>query len=339
MRRLLALAGAGCVFILALPASAASDLEAETFRGTDVSSPVWAAGNGACLTAGTDSESLPVPGCDLDDPDATGEGVLRLTGTSQFVIGWLLHDRELSTVAGLDITFTMSQWGGTDADGIAFFVTKGSQPLVDLGGDGGRLGYAPGGGDGLPHALLGIGFDALGNFSDTLGGTGCENSPLAPGFAPDWVVVRGPGHEQAGYCLLGGAHVAPLGFILSGSYWDEDTATWVPGTRMGAAIEVRARIDAPDAVAPKVRVYLDGTQVVSVDLPAEYLAEPTIKFGFAGSNGDQYNNHEIWDLGVTTIETLPETGWSPGALAAWTVMLLCGGAGLVLAGRRRTSVA
>jgi len=323
------------VFAVALPASAASDLEAESFRGSDVSSSVWVAGFGACLTAGTDPASLPVPGCDLDDPDATGDGVLSLTDTSPFTTGWLLHDRELPTVAGLDVTFTMSQWGGSDADGISFFVTKGSQPLVNLGGGGGRLGYAPGSGDGLPHALLGIGFDALGNFSNSVGGTGCENAPLLPGMAPDWVVVRGPGHQRAGYCLLGGTHVAPLGFILSGSYWDEGAEEWVPGTRAGAAIDVRVRIDAPDEPTPGVHVSLDGVPVLSVDLPAEYLAEPTIKFGFAGSNGQQYNNHEIWDFGVATIGALPATGASPGAVTMWGLLLLGAGAGAVSMGTRR----
>ena len=328
------------MFALALPASAASDLEAESFRGTDVASSVWVAGFGACLTAGGDPSSQPVPGCGLGSPDAAGEGVLRLTDTSPYITGWLLHDRALPTVAGLDVTFTMSQWGGTDADGISFFVTKGSYPLVDLGGGGGRLGYAPGAGDGLAHALLGIGFDALGNFSNSVGGTGCENAPLLPGMAPDGVVVRGPGHREAGYCLLGGTHVAPLGFILSGSYWDEDAEDWVRGTRAGAAIDVRVRIDAPDEANPGVHVSLDGVPVLSVDLPAEYLAEPTIKFGFAGSNGQQYNNHEIWDFGVTTIRALPATGASPGGVIVWATFLFAVGTGVMLVGsRRRLTVA
>lgn len=323
---------------MALPASASSDLESESFRGPDVSSSPWVAGFGACLTAGTDVSSLPVPGCGLGSPDAAGEGVLRLTDTDPYITGWLLHDRALPTVAGLDVSFTMSQWGGTDADGIAFFVTKGSQPLVNLGGGGGRLGYAPGGGDGLPHALLGIGFDALGNYSNSVGGSGCENAPLRPGRAPDWVVVRGPGHQQAGYCLLGGTHVAPLGFIMSGSYWDEGAEEWVPGTRAGAAIDVRVRIDPPDAPNPGVHVSLDGVSVLSVDLPAEYLAEPTIKFGFAGSNGQQYNNHEIWDFEVTTIETLPVTGASPGGVLVWATLLLAVGTGVMLVGSHRRRI-
>jgi hypothetical protein len=327
------------VFALAFPASAASDLEAESFRGTDVTSSVWVAGFGACLTAGTDPSSLPVPGCGLDSPDAAGDGVLRLTDTTPFTTGWLLHDRALPTVAGLDVTFTMSQWGGSDADGISFFVTKGSYPLVGLGGVGGSLGYAPGGGEGLAHALLGVGFDALGNFSDSLGGSGCEDAPHQPGFVPDAVVVRGPGHQYAGYCLLGGTHVAPLGFILSGSYWDEGAQEWVPGTRAGAAIDVRVRIDAPDEANPGVHVSLDGVPVLSVDLPAEYLAEPTIKFGFAGSNGEQYNNHEIWDFGVATIETLPATGASPGGVIVWATFLFAVGMGVMLAGSRRLTVA
>jgi len=104
---------------------------------------------------------------------------------------------------------------------------------------------------------------------------------------------------------------------------------------MGAAIEVRVRIDAPDEVAPNVRVSLDGVEVVSVDEPAEYLAEPTIKFGFAGSNGQQYNNHEIWDFGVTTIGALPATGASPESVLVWSLLLLGAGAAVMFVGDRR----
>lgn len=323
------------MLVLGLPASAASDLEAESFRGTDVASSVWVAGGDACLTAGTDLASLPIPGCDLESPDPVGAGALRLTPIVPSATGHLLHNREIPTTSGLDIEFTMIQWGGTAADGIAFFFTKGGEPLENIGAGGGALGYSPGGDGGLPHALLGIGFDALGNFSNFIGGEGCGIPPVPEGFFPHSIVVRGPGNGESGYCLLDYVKGSEVGFTLSSSYWDADTEEFVAGTRVGGTRLVRIQVDPSDDPSPSARVWLDSVLVIEFPLPAEYLAESTVRFGFTAANGQQYDFHEIRDFSVVTIETLPATGASPRGVLVWATLLLAVGTGVMYVGRRR----
>ena len=71
--------------------------------------------------------------------------------------------------------------------------------------------------NGLTHAYLGVGLDALGNFSNSeLAPSSCtESTP----FSPESLVVRGPGNGTSGYCLLSSAPAYPL---------DSGSATAVP---------------------------------------------------------------------------------------------------------------
>jgi type IV pilus assembly protein PilY1 len=162
----------------------------------------WKAFNGACLTAGDGSGTVPacvgllyyteplVGGVSGSLPDPSGQGALRFTNGRRggyHQNGAIVLDpaKAFPTNKGVQVTFTTvtyrgdSGGGGRDgADGISFFLMDGSV-APDLGAFGGSLGYtcsntnndptlrADGterGYDGLVGAYLGLGIDEYGNF-------------------------------------------------------------------------------------------------------------------------------------------------------------------------------
>jgi type IV pilus assembly protein PilY1 len=134
----------------------------------------WQAINGACLTAGDNTGTIPacvglpyysgkihVGGTTGRLPDAVGSGALRLNngdtinidlpgnnliarnGTGQS--GAVVSNFTFPSNTGLQVTFRTVTYGGnaangTGADGIAFFLADGSKP-VSIGALGGGLGY------------------------------------------------------------------------------------------------------------------------------------------------------------------------------------------------------
>ena len=135
----------------------------------------WRALNGACLTAGNNTGSIPacvglpyygsaihVGGVTGRLPDAPGYGALRLTngdiaekrhgvntgsGTNAiFQTGAVVSNFTFPTHRGLRVSFTTVTYGGNNldghgADGMSFFLADGSRP-VDVGAPGGSLGYS-----------------------------------------------------------------------------------------------------------------------------------------------------------------------------------------------------
>jgi len=306
LRRRVAVLGAVIAIAVVIPvagANASSVLTEESFRNPTASSSVWIAGGAggsgpgwpakACLTAGSDTASTPLPGCGLATPDAAGSGALRLTPAEEGRGGFALRNAPLPSSYGLDITFNMAQWGGNGADGIAFFLVDGSVELTTTGALGGGLGYVPsedGGVSGLAGALMGIGFDAYGNFSEpSADGEGC---PSVPGAGSQRVVLRGPGQGFVGYCQL--AASGPLERPLN-DY----------SSRAGATRLVRVVIDPDSDEGQFVRVYLDGAEVLVAPVPVAFTRASTFKFGFAAATGGLDNNHEVWGMGVESVLPVP----------------------------------
>lgn len=285
-------------------AGASSVLTEESFRNPTAASSVWVAGgtggpqtgwpDSACLTAGADTAATPLPGCGLTTPDAAGSGVLRLTSADNSLSGFALRNESLPSSYGLDITFNMAQWGGNGADGIAFFIVDGAVELTQPGSLGGGLGYVPSDYYGVPGvngALMGIGFDAYGNFSQPdSDGDGC---PSVPGVGSQRVVLRGPGQGFSGYCQL--AASGPLARPLDDS------------TRAAATRVVRVVIDPDSEEGQFVRVYLDGAEVLVAPVPVEFTRASAFKFGFAAATGGQTNNHEVWGMEVESVLPVPPT--------------------------------
>jgi hypothetical protein len=130
--------------------------------------------------------------------DASGSGVLRLTSLQGGQSAMLLYNTALATSEGLDIAFSLAECGGIVADGLSFFVKDGGDADTTPGAIGGGLGYAAqyvsGGAlyaSGIHAALLGVGFDKWGSFSQNLyDGPTCGTS-IGPGQVGSTVVVRG----------------------------------------------------------------------------------------------------------------------------------------------------
>ena len=176
--------------------------------------PAAAGSNDTCLTAGSSTGQLPIPGCNLSPVDAGGSGVLRLTPNTASKVGSTFYQTSLPTSAGLDIKFdTYQYWAASTsgADGIGFALTAvdpaNPAPPTITGPTGGDLGYSmTGSTPGIPYGYLGYGADAWGNFANsTFGGSGCAlPSGLVAGKAyPENLTVRGPGNGTSGYCILG----------------------------------------------------------------------------------------------------------------------------------------
>lgn len=269
---------------------------------------------------------------------AVVDGALLLTNADEGQRGFALYDEAISVTRGIDVTFSQAQWGGTGADGIVFFVKKGTDTSTTPGAAGGGLSYSPDSAtitDGLSGALLGIGLDAYGNFS-SLGsnGTGCSTSFNAE--SGNSITIRGAGQGQVGYCLLAAA------YSLSGNSLNPLSASYT--TRLEAARQVRIVIDPATAADPRVKVYYDAglLPIIDVALPAEFDSVSNVKIGFSSGTGGSTNNHAVWGLTSTaadsasTEEELASTGSSETVgIAALVLGILATLAAVALRPRRR----
>jgi hypothetical protein len=279
---------------------------------------------------------------------AVVDGALLLTNTDTGQRGFALYNEAISVTRGIDVTFSQAQWGGDGADGIVFFVKKGSDSNTTPGASGGALGYAPSalipasGGDpevpavpGLSGALLGVGLDAYGNFAST----DAEGDDCVTTFARgggNAIVVRGAGQGQLGYCLLADSYGLNANALnpLSANY----------ATRLEAARVVRVVIDPANATNPRVKVYYDGgtTPVVDIALPAAFSSVPSVKIGFSAGTGGSVDTHNVWGLTSTAApassagEDLATTGSSQNVgIVALLLGILATIAAVALRPRRR----
>jgi type IV pilus assembly protein PilY1 len=188
----------------------------DTLTGAS-SSYDWVSLNGACLTAGNNTGSIPacsglayysgktlVGGTTGRLPDVAGQGALRLTngdttsggsnGDNQ--TGAVVSNFTFPTNEGIQVTWTSVTYGGdnlnnTGADGISFFLSDGSQSPT-VGALGGSLGYSCSNGngtyDGVVGGYLGVGIDEYGNFSNP-----GDNTDTGPGYKGGRISVRGAG--------------------------------------------------------------------------------------------------------------------------------------------------
>lgn len=277
---------------------------------------------------------------------AVVDGALLLTDATTGQRGFALYDEAISVTRGIDVTFSQAQWGGDGADGIVFFVKKGSDTGTSPGGDGGAMGYAPRalipatGGDpevpavpGLSGALLGIGLDSYGSFAGSdIDGTGCATTFVRGGG--NAIVVRGAGQGQSGYCLLADS------FGLSANSLPPLSASYA--TRLDAQRVIRVVIDPATASDPRVQVYYDGgaEPVIDIELPAEFSSVPTVKIGFSAGTGGSTNNHNVWGLISTSSEAeeeeLAPTGSSEVVGVGALIVATLAGIAAVAVRRRRT---
>lgn len=223
--------------LLALCASAPAAAQLvinDTLTGV-ASSYNWRAFNGACLTAGNNTGTIPacvglpyytgkthVGGTTGRLPDAPGFGALRLTngdmakgtnGNSQN--GAVVSNFMFPSNQGLNVTFTTVTYGGNGfvgetglaagADGIGFFLadagTPASPKAVSVGGSGGSLGYSCSNVNtnynGVVGGYIGIGIDEYGSFSSALDNTNTGATDAGTvAVRPGRISLRGAGNTN-----------------------------------------------------------------------------------------------------------------------------------------------
>ena len=227
----------------------------------------------------------------------TPENALRLTSNEQSQSGFVLYDNRFNLSQGVQFEFTQHQWGGSGADGIVFFIKNAADTTNVAGGAGGAMGYAPGSAPGISGALIGVGFDAWGNFKNYQG-SGCNPDYPTGTTIPNQITVLGPGQDTVGYCQIANPYDLEPNQkkLLTNSYVDRQTS----------AAAVRIIIESPYTDSPKVKVYYENTLVHDIALPAEFSNTANIKFGFSAGTGAATNFHEISNLRVKTLDaTLP----------------------------------
>ena len=274
-----------CALSLAPAAARAQFPITQSFEGS--SAPGWSLLGTAALT-----------GTGAIDP--VGQGWLRLTSATTGQAGSAIYNTAFSSSAGIVVTFTYADYGGTGADGFSFYLIDGSTATPTVGQPGGPLGYSANyvnstcatgplvaSGPGVTNGYVGIGFDEYGNFSSCLAGV------ASPGRTPQSVLIRGSGSLSAGtaFRYLAGT---TLNAIVSGAT--------VNGVARASARPVRISI-----INQKIKVEMDlgaGYQTVinSYDLSTatgQVALPATFKMGFSGSTGASTDYHEIRNLQVT----------------------------------------
>ena len=198
---------AGLAGLGALPPVHAQNLViSDNFTGA-AASQNWIVFDGACLTAGNGSGTI--PGCFGNSyytagnvtlnggqtgtlPDTAGNGALRFTNNTNYETGAILSNFTFPSGSGIAVTFSTVTYGGTGADGIAFFLMDGSVTPTAVGGSGGALGYSCSNGngkyDGLVGAYIGLGIDEFGNFLNA-----SDNTSTGNGFQAGRIGLRGSG--------------------------------------------------------------------------------------------------------------------------------------------------
>src|SRR5579863_7346624 len=307
-----------------------------------VSLPSAPAGtNYACLTAsGNSGTTGPLYSCPANN-GTNGSGKLRLTAAASNEEGGVFSATGVPTSQGIDVTFNTYQYGGSDADGIAFVLAavNPANPLSPslIGQPGGSLGYSPfSANSGLADAYMGIGLDVFGNFSNSVyEGSGCTNPGyINPnGTVPGQVVVRGPGNGTAGYCAINSTaktvsskalalrstfragSVVPVEVAInptSASFTTASGITVAAGTYDVVFTPVGGSATTLTGTLPTVPagLYPSSSWTTASGIPKQ------LAFGWVGSTGGSTDFHEVSNVNVVSFSSVPQLAVTQTAYSA-----------------------
>jgi uncharacterized repeat protein (TIGR01451 family) len=292
--------------------------------------------NLACLTATGNTTAGPLLSC-AGGIDAQGSGTLRFTSATPNEVGGVFGTTSFPTSNGIDATFTSYQYGGNNADGIAFMLAavNPADPVspTTMASSGGALGYSPTATlVGLTNAYLAVGIDVFGNFSNPVyQGTGCTAQPNLVGAEAGAVVVRGPGSARVGYCGLNTTYDSGGKANLHGT------------TRANSAVPVEVLINptntsftsasgytvpagdyevivTPIGTATRTMTGLLPTVPAGMYPSSSWLNANSIPnqlaFGFDGSTGGSDDVHEVSGVKVVTFNSVPQLAVSTTSYSA-----------------------
>ena len=256
----------------------------ETFRNS--TAPNWLFLGSATLTSGA--------------ADTIGAGWLRLNTTSFSAVGSAIYNTPFSSSDGLQATFTYATYGGTGADGFAFYLIDGSTASPTVGAKGSGLGYSREAAiNGVTNGYLGIGFDEWGNFGTAFAGT-CIQVACNPTAVHDTVAIRGSGNLLVGFDLYSKQTIASVAALRTQNRKVRITLTPAP------TVAVTVELDSGSGFVKLVDSLVISSMAGQAAMPA------TFKLGFSGSAGALNNFHEIRDLviggGNTSTTTLTING-------------------------------
>jgi Ca2+-binding RTX toxin-like protein len=235
--------------------------------------------------------------------------MVKLTDAVANQSAYVVYDSPVSSNAGLSIDFNLYEYGGTGGDGIGFFLTDGSQPILNnpnfrIGGFGGSLGYAPRTDIGLPGitaGYLGIGFDAFGNYSNPT-----EGRIGGPGVIQDGIAVRGS--VGTGYKYLTGTpNPLPISLDQPTRQARKAHIDLTPAGLLTVEIDLNGDGDFNDTGEIPIKSF----NVISAGNGA---LPSTFRFGFAASTGSFTNVHEVDGFNVRTYAGAPIPGNFTGNL-------------------------
>ncbi|WP_460370322.1 L-type lectin family protein, partial [Actinocorallia lasiicapitis] len=303
----LATVAAGSVLLgTPTPAFAGKVLYEDAFASASAKGD-WSVGGSAgwkpCLTAGGAATTGSVPAC---GGASETDGALRLTDTAQDRSAYAVYQDPLKSGSGTDIEFDMYMYNPTvataagnrpiSADGISFFLIDGAKNVTKAGEDGGRLGYSK-----LEGAIVGIGFDEFGNFSNSAYFP--KDKPARPN-QPNHIVVRGD--EAGGYRYLTSD---PAGENGKGVHRLADADATSRGK---AARHVRIRLSDENVLTvdvtydqgqPTARTVREIDRFDLANIPGQDALPPTFKFGFGAATGTFTDYHEIKNLRISSLST------------------------------------
>ncbi|HEX2981203.1 MAG TPA: hypothetical protein VHO48_13120, partial [Anaerolineaceae bacterium] len=261
----------------------------------NASAPGWVLGGSSVLTGNGST-------------DPVGAGWLRLTNIGASSGGYAYYDTAFPSTKGIVVSFDYAIWGGTGADGLAFFLFDGATASVNTGAFGGSLGYAQScTNPGVTNGYVGIGFDEYGAFADVTCHTG-GSSGLRPG-----VTLRGSGNGTTGYTYLTNVPRSDIQGVRSN--YRSVMITISPDKH----ISVQVRFGPSSSYTTLISNYDLSTASGQTPLPA------TLKLGFIASVGGMNNYHEIRNVSVTQPVNLSVTNSdgrvqaAPGDALSYTV--------------------
>lgn len=267
--------------------------------------------------------------------------------------GYALYDIAQPTSGGLDIYFNASLVGdgtNTPADGLVFFLKDGSDTstgATSLGLAGGALGYSAGQGmsygtpvyfNGLSGGLLGIGFDAYGNYYQyPFVGLGCSanedqsvigvvDDPSDSAYQSKFrLVVRGSigATRHDGYCRISTTADETLTITsqqrnVGVSLTQNTNANIFSET----GTSVRIVIDPQDYsygqnfgtgyiyIAPVGTTNWSGISVLTkFELPEKLHSIDTFKFGFVAGTGAKVVTTQVWSTRINSLRPIPRATW------------------------------
>ncbi|MCC5826038.1 DUF6701 domain-containing protein [Alkalimonas sp.] len=194
--------------------------------------------------------------------------------------------------------FAWSPATGLGADGVAVILSD-ANVTPQPGSFGGSLGYAQrnNGDPGFAGGWLGIGLDEWGNFSNPT-----EGRVGGPGFRRNAIAIRGSASNQYRYLAGTAANLSP-------AIDQRPSPSAAPGHRYRIVIDSRISGQALVSVERDLKTGAGFQSLVSpfnaLALPGQGSVPENFFLSFTGSTGGSNNNHELDNVSICALRSLP----------------------------------